>query len=255
MHPVLIRIGPLTIYTYGFFIAVGFLVGLYLAVRQAKKEGMPYNRIADLGFYILLGAIAGSRLLYVLLNIEQYLKSPLDIFKVWEGGLVFYGGLIVAVLLANYHMRRHRLPFWKTADIFAPSLAIGHAIGRLGCYSAGCCYGCPTDIPWAVTFTHPESLAQKGISIHPTQLYESAGELAIFLFLITYRKRKPLTGSLVLTYGILYSTLRFSVEFLRGDLERGFVVSWLSVSQAVSLGIFAVSLVLLLLIRSRAKRV
>src|SRR3990172_9409795 len=109
MHPVLIRIGPLTIYTYGFFVAVGFLVGLYLAVRQAKKEGISHDRIADLGFYILLGAIAGSRLLYVLLNIEQYLKSPLDIFKVLEGGLVFYGGLIAAVLLAFYHMRRHRL--------------------------------------------------------------------------------------------------------------------------------------------------
>lgn len=253
MHPVLIKIGPLTVYTYGFFVAMGFLVGLYLAVRQAKRQGMPYEQVADLGFYILLGAIVGSRLLYVLLNLKQYLESPLDVFKLWEGGLVFYGGLIAAVLLAAWHIRRHRLPFWQTADIFAPSLAIGHSIGRLGCFSAGCCYGCPTNLPWAVTFTHPQSLAIKGIPIHPTQLYESAGELAIFLLLIAYRRRRPVEGSLILAYGMLYSVLRFFTEFLRGDLERGFVTSWLSVSQAVSIVVFAASLILWKLINRKVK--
>jgi len=251
MYPVLIKIGPITIYTYGFFVAVGFLLGLYLAMRQAKREGISPERISDLGFYILIGAIGGSRLLYVALNAPHYLRNPIDIFKIWEGGLVFYGGLIAALALGIWYIRRHRLPVGRTADIFAPSLAIGHSIGRLGCFSAGCCYGRPTKLPWGVTFTNPESLAIKGIPLHPTQIYESLGEFLIFITLITYRKKRPPSGSLILAYGALYSVLRFFVEFLRGDEERGFVATGISISQAVSIGVFLVSVFMFMRIRKK----
>lgn len=253
MYPIIIKIGPLTVYTYGMFVAAGFLLGVALAVREARRQGMPYERVADLGFYILLGAIVGSRLLYVMLNAGYFISRPLDIFKIWQGGLVFYGGLAAAVALAVWHMRRHSLPVWKTTDLFAPSLAVGHAIGRLGCFSAGCCYGRPAEgLPWAVTFTNPESLAAKGIPLHPTQIYESIGEFAIFLFLMSFKQRKAFDGQLILIYGMAYPVLRFIVEFWRGDEARGMVMPWMSVSQAVSIALFAATLVVYIRLSRRA---
>jgi phosphatidylglycerol:prolipoprotein diacylglycerol transferase len=141
MYPKLIGIGPLTIHTYGFLIAIGFLIGLWLAVRQATKEGIFPTKIIDLGFYILLAAIIGSRLFFVVINLDHYLRNPLDIFKIWEGGLVFYGGVLLAIPTVIWYVRKNNLALWQTADIFAPSVAIGHVFGRLGCFAAGCCYG------------------------------------------------------------------------------------------------------------------
>src|SRR6266498_2676993 len=147
MHPVLIRIGPLTIHTYGVLVAAGFLLGLALAARQAKREGVPPERIIDIGFYVVLSAIVGSRLFFVALNYSHYIRHPLDIFKIWEGGLVFYGGLILAVPVSIWYIKKQKLDLSGIADIFAPSLAIGHAIGRLGCFFAGCCYGRLSQLP------------------------------------------------------------------------------------------------------------
>ena len=239
MHPELFKIGPLTVHTYGVLVAAGFLLGLTLAVRQAKKEGIPPNKIVDLGFYILLSALIGSRLFYVMINAGHYLKNPLDIFKVWEGGLVFYGGLVLTVPTVLWYVKKNALNVWSTADLFAPSLAIGHAIGRIGCFYAGCCYGKPAEgVPWAVTFCDPQTLALVGIPLHPTQLYESLGELTIFLVLITLRRHKSFNGQLFVAYVMLYSVLRFIVEFFRGDVERGFITHQLSFSQGVSVLIF-----------------
>ena len=134
MHPILIRIGPLIIHTYGFLIAVGFLIGLMLAILQAKKEDIPSDKIIDLSFHILLAAIIGSRLLFILINLGYYINNPMDIFKIWEGGLVFYGGLMLAIPAAVLYVKKNGLSVWKTADIFAPSMAIGHVFGRLGCF-------------------------------------------------------------------------------------------------------------------------
>lgn len=245
MHPVLVRIGPLTIHTYGVLVAAGFLLGLALAVKQAKKEGVAPERIIDIGFYVLLSAIAGSRLLFVVLNAGYYVDHPLDIIKVWEGGLVFYGGLALAVPVAIWYIRKHSLDISGIADIFAPSVAIGHAVGRLGCFSAGCCYGKTAHIPWAVTFLHPESLARTGIPLHPTQLYESIGEFLNFLVLITLRRHSFFKGQLFWTYVFLYSVLRFVVEFFRGDEARGFLVGGISVSQGISViaGLVAIAVI------------
>ncbi len=245
MLPVLLRIGPLTLHTYGVLVAAGFLFGLAFAVKQGRKEGIPPERIIDIGFYVLLCAIAGSRLLFVVINAGYYVKHPLDSVKIWQGGLVFYGGLALAVPVAILYMKKHRLDVWNIADVFAPSLAIGHAIGRLGCFSAGCCYGKPAQIPWAVTFVHPESIAGTGIPLHPTQLYEAAGEFINFLVLIALRRHRYFRGQLFWSYIFLYSALRFAVEFFRGDEARGFVVGGLSVSQGISViaGLVAVAVI------------
>lgn len=252
MHPILIKIGPLTIHTYGVFIAAGFLLGLALAVRQAKENNIAPDKIIDLCFYMLIAAIAGSRLFFIGINAGFYLKNPVAIFKVWEGGLVFYGGVIFAVPVAVWYTKKKGLELWSTADIFAPSLAIGHAIGRLGCLSAGCCHGKPSGgIPWAITFTDPECLAPTGIPLHPTQLYESAGEFANFFLLILLRKHQSFKGQLFWAYLILYSALRFMIEFFRGDEARGFLISGISISQGISVLIFLGAIAGLIIFRKK----
>lgn len=234
----------MTLHTYGLLVATGFVTGLFLAVRQAKRQGISSERILDLGFYILLAAIIGSRLLFVATAPEHYLSRPLEIFKIWEGGLVFYGGLIFAVPVAVWYMNRHSLDKWAIADIIAPSIAIGHAIGRLGCFSAGCCYGAPAEgLPWAVTFLHPETLAIRGVPLHPAQIYESLGELVNFSLLIILRKHQSFKGQLFWTYILFYSVLRFVVEFFRGDEIRGFIFAGISTSQGISVVMAAVAAV------------
>ena len=256
MHPVLIRFGPLTIHTYGFLIAVGFLIGLWLAVIQAKKENIPANKILDLSFYLLLAAIIGSRLFFILINAGHYINHPLDIFKIWEGGLVFYGGVLLAVPVAVWYVKSHGLDVWSAADIFAPSIAVAHVFGRLGCLSAGCCHGKPAEnLPWGIIFTDPESLAPTHILLHPTQLYESTGELLIFLTLITLRNYKSFRGQLFMMYLILYAVLRFIVELFRGDVGRGFIMGNLSVSQGISILIFLMGTAGFFSLRGKSRKV
>lgn len=253
MHPVLFRFGPFTIHTYGFFIALGFLVGLWVATYLAKKESIPHARIIDLGFYILVAALVGSRLFFIILNAPYYLHNPLEVLKIWEGGLVFYGGVLLAVPTAFWFVRKHSLGIWRTADVFAPALAIGHALGRLGCFFAGCCYGKTADsLPWGVIFTDPECLAPTALLLHPTQLYESAGELLNFFILFALMKHKKFDGQLFLTYLVLYSVLRFIVEFFRGDIERGFILNSISIAQGISLLIFIMAIIGFVILRQKS---
>jgi len=255
MHPILIRLGPLTIHAYGFLIAVGFLVGLWLALVQAKKEGISSDRIVDLGFYILLAAIVGSRLLFILVNLDYYIQKPADIFKIWEGGLVFYGGVLLAVPTALWYVRKNAMDIWNTADIFAPSIAISHVFGRIGCFMAGCCYGkIAQSLPWGMIFTDPDCLAPTNVLLHPTQIYESAGELVNFLILLTLRPYKSFNGQIAMIYLLLYSLLRFSVEFFRGDVGRGFLIGDLSVSQGISIVMFFAAVAGLLLLWKKKKQ-
>ena len=240
MHPVLFTLGPLTIHTYGVLIASGFLAGMFLAVREAKRQGINPDRILDLGMYILAAAVIGSRILDVAVEYKYYAAHPLEIFMIWRGGLVFYGGFIAALLTGVWYLNRHRLPIWKTGDILAPSIALGQAIGRLGCLSAGCCYGKPTTLPWGITFTDPGSLAMLGVPLHPTQLYESVGDFGIFLGLYLFRKKKAFDGQVFWLYVLCYSVLRFLVEMVRGDAVRGFVhIAGLTLSTSQAVGIVA----------------
>lgn len=252
MYPVLIKIGPVSIHTYGFLIAAGFLLALWLAVMQSKKAGIQQEKIIDMGFYGLIAALAGSRLFFVLTNLSYYAKHPVDVIKIWEGGLVFYGGLLLAVPVLIWYTRKNSLPIWQSADIWAPSIAVGHAIGRLGCFSAGCCYGKPAlDIPWAVTFTNPASLAIKGVPLHPSQLYESAGEFLNFLILVALRKHQSFRGQLFWMYILNYSIIRFIVERFRGDEVRGFIVPGFSISQGISVLMFITAVIFLIVLKKR----
>lgn len=233
MHPILFKIGQISIYTYGFFIAMGFLTGILLAKREALRVGEDPEKVMDLAFYILIAAIVGSRLFYVVTNPKAFLTDPLEVFRIWNGGLVFYGGFIFAGIAALIYFKKRKLHLCKTADILAPSLAIGHFLGRLGCFFAGCCYGKVCNLPWAVTFTHPDSLAPLGVSLHPTQLYSAVNNLVIFGLVWLLRHFKKFDGQIFWTYVLLYGITRSFIEMFRGDFRGSLVFETLSVSQAI----------------------
>ncbi len=260
----------LPVYAYGLLIAAGFLAGIHLAQREARRRGQDAERIADLAFWILVAALVGSRVYFILVNFGEYFgpgrflaETPFGrmprFLAVWEGGLVFYGGFIGATLTAFVYMRRHRMPFLAYADTLIPSLAVGHFFGRLGCFCAGCCWGAVAHdhLPWAARFP-PESLAYQTFAsrahpadfhapggattlpLHPTQLYESFGELGLFLLLaLVVRPRKRFHGQVLASWLLLYAVLRWTVETFRGDVERG-VWLGLGAGQWTSLVIFGV---------------
>jgi phosphatidylglycerol:prolipoprotein diacylglycerol transferase len=235
MFPILLKLGPVTIRTYGLLVAVGFFVALQYLLRRAGRFSIPENRLLDLVLYVIVAGLVGARIAYVLFNWSFYSHRLFDVFKVWEGGLVFYGGFIAAVITVILYAARHKdLRLWTVGDLFAPALALGHAFGRLGCFFAGCCYGLPTHLPWGVQYCSTEALAPLGVSLHPTQLYEAAGNLAIFFALDLYNRRRHPEGYAFASYLMLYAALRFCVEFLRGD-ERGAFFAGLSPSQVGSL--------------------
>lgn len=246
MHPVLITIGPVSIYTYGLFVALGFLTGILLAQKEAARLGQAPSQIGDLCFFLLIAAIVGSRLFYIAVNPGDFLQNPLEIFKIWNGGLVFYGGFIGAAVTAAVYLKKKQLPLWQTVDILAPGVAAGHVFGRMGCFAAGCCYGKACDFPWAVTFTHPMSLAPHGIPLHPTQLYEVINNLLLFAFLWWFRKRKRFDGQVFWVYLLLYGVTRSLLEIFRGDPRGLFWGGLLSISQIIGLSLAAISVAMLI---------
>ncbi len=254
MHPHLISIGPLTLHTYGLFVAIGFIAGLSLALRQDKKEGLEREAILDLGFYILTAAIIGSRIFYVAVNYSYYLENPVEALKIWRGGLIFYGGFIPAFAVMAYYLKKHQLPLWKVTDVFAPSLALGQSLGRIGCFFAGCCYGKVCDLPWAVTFTDPKSLAPTGIPLHPTQLYEALVTFMIFLVLLWMGKDKKFDGQVAGVYVFLYSISRIATEQFRGDPKIALPEGFLSVSQWIAATLIALSVGMLFYLGRRKPR-
>ena len=252
MHPILFQFGNIAVYSYGFLIAAGFFLGIILAMRAAKRQGVKPEIIMDLCFYILVAAIVGSRLFYVVTAWESFADNPLEILKIWKGGLVFYGGFLGAVAAAVIYMRLNRLPVWKTADILAPSISMGQAIGRLGCFMAGCCYGQPSDVSWAVTFTSRHCLAPINTPLHPTQLYSAFTNLAIFGILLIFSRRNQVPGRIFWTYVLLYGVTRSIIESLRGDFRGAEVFGLLSISQTLGLAGAVVAIIMLALMSRRA---
>jgi len=253
MFPDIISIGPVTLHTYGLFVAIGFFVGIMITIRLGKAEGFSSQQIMDMGFIIILSAIIGSRALYVLINASYFTQAPLDALKIWQGGLVFSGGVIGVVLTMVWYIKRHGLPLGKIADLWAPAIAIGQCLGRIGCFMAGCCYGKPTDLPWGVTFTHPHSLCPPNISLHPAQLYSSLSGVIIFLIImILYTKRK-FEGQIFLWFLILHSTARLALERFRGD-DRGLLLnSNMSMTQFVAVLILIVSAGILIVVKAKRR--
>jgi len=234
------HIGPLTLHTYGVLLALAFLAGLWVVSREAKKAGLDASVITDMAVYVLIGGLVGAKLLLLLVEWSYYAKHPGEIWGLLQSGGVFYGGLLGAFPVAWWFARRHHLDGWRTADVLAPGVAIGQAIGRLRCFAAGCCYGRPADVPWAVTFHDVYATRQVGTPLdtplHPTQLYESLATLAIFIFLRWLAGRKRFDGQVTLAYVFLYAVARFVIEFYRGDAARGMVLGgWLSTSQFIAI--------------------
>ena len=238
MYPRLFELGPITVYTYGVLLAAAYLLGLQVARIRARKRGLDPNRVLDLGIYIIISALIGAKLLLLITDFKTFTSDPRELLTLARSGGVFYGGLILAVAVALWYIRKIGLPLWTTCDVFAPGIALGHVVGRFGCLFAGCCFGKPTTRPWGITFTDPFAAANVGtplgVPLHPTQLYEAGAEFIILVFLLaTERKGRAYPGRTFWLYMLLYAISRFIIEFYRGD-ERG-AVGMFSTSQFISI--------------------
>lgn len=247
MFPLLAKLGPVPIHTYGVMIALGFLGAAYLNRKLAIRSGLSGEAMVDFTFWGLLVGFLGARILFVLTRLSYFASDPVGIFRIWEGGFVFWGGPLIVIPWGAWYLKRHRLPFWKTADISVCGLVVGHILGRIGCVSVGCCYGRPTGGDWGLRF-HTETVepALRGIALHPVQLYEAAALALLLVGLLRVFRKKAFDGQVFLTYLLVYPVIRSVVETFRGDLIRGFVVEGLvSTSQFISALTFAGALVLL----------
>jgi len=242
MHPILFRIGSLQVPTYGVLLASGLILAIYTAVRLGQREGLDRGRLLDFGTWLIVVGLVGAKVLMIVTDWSSYRNSPGEIFSIatLEAGGVFYGGFIAATLFAAWYVRVYRLPVRKIFDVYAPAIALGQSVGRLGCFAAGCDYGKPTNSFLAVIFTNPRAHDITGVPmgtpLHPTQVYESLATLVIFAVLLWRYSRKKRDGEIFLTYLVLYAVARFFLEFLRGDEDRGFVFNHLlSTSQFIAL--------------------
>jgi phosphatidylglycerol:prolipoprotein diacylglycerol transferase len=216
MHPILFRLGPLDIHTYGVLVAAGFLLGLTLAGRRAKAEGLDPRAISDLGIWLIVAGMGGAKLFHVVFFWDEFIRAwRYEGLRSLREGFVFYGGFISAIVTTILFARKRRLPLWKLADVCAPSVALGHAFGRLGCYFNGCCFGTVCELPWAVRF--PGNHLMHSAPVHPTQLYEVLGNFILFGALSAFYRRKRFDGQVWWWYVLAYGALRFAIEFVRGD--------------------------------------
>jgi phosphatidylglycerol:prolipoprotein diacylglycerol transferase len=251
MFPRLLELGPVTLYSYGLLLALGYLAGLRLAMVRARARGLNGDRVMDLGIWIIVSALVGAKLLLLYQDWRLFSSDPKQLLSLAQSGGVFYGGLILAVIVALWYIRRHKLPMWTTTDVFAPGIALGHVIGRVGCFLAGCCYGTETTVPWSVVFTDPFAFANAGtplnVHLHPTQLYESGAEALILVGLLALEKRgRPFPGRTFWGYLLAYGLSRFLIEFFRGDRGRGlYFGDAVSLSQIISIVLVPLSLLML----------
>jgi phosphatidylglycerol---prolipoprotein diacylglyceryl transferase len=226
MHPILFQLGSLTVYTYGLLVAAGVFLGLWYARGQAPRVGLSANRIWNLGIYMVFGALIVSKLWLLASDWSYYTAHPADIFSIatLQSAGTFYGGLLGAMLTLALYTHFERIPLLSALDTFAVAAPLAHAIGRLGCFAAGCCYGRPTSLPWGVVFTSDAAGQIAGtplhVPLHPTQLYEAAAEFLNFVFLVWLGARQRFTGQMLGAYFILYGVERGVVEFFRGDPGR-----------------------------------
>ena len=244
MFPKILEIGSFSLPTYGVLIAIGFLVALALSARLARRSGLDPERVTSLAVVLLLSAIAGAKVFMVVDSWSYYAQDPSRLFTMsaLRSGGVFYGGLVAAIAVAYWYTRRHKMPWLATADTMVPGLAFGHAIGRLGCFAAGCCWGRQSDVAWAVTFTDPAAHSFTGvplnIPLHPTQLYEALGTAAIGLVLLWLFLRPHPAGVVLGSYLVLYSGFRFMVEILRDESARTLLLGGaISTTQCVAAGL------------------
>jgi phosphatidylglycerol---prolipoprotein diacylglyceryl transferase len=256
MHKIAITLAGWPVYWYGVLVAVGFLAGLWTASRRAQRGGLRAESILDTGPWVLLGAVIGARAFYIFNNWQsEFAGKPFwNLINLRQGGLVFYGGLIGATLAAILYLRHKKLPVWKVADALAPSIALGAVFGRLGCFMNGCCYGCPTDLPWAVHF--PADHESGGAGVHPVQVYDSLCNLALYAGLAWLYRRKRFDGQVFATHLMCYAVLRAFVEWFRNDYRAQdyYLGGFLTPAQFISVGILVLGAVLFWGLRRAAQK-
>ncbi len=261
MHPILFELGPLRLSAYGAGVGAGLLLAMYLASRWSQgREDFPKDLFWTMGLIAVVGGVVGARLEYVRVHLPEFVDAPLRIFAVQNGGVVFHGGLLLALLGLVLYLRWKKLPALAALDYAAPAAAFALGLARLGCFGAGCCYGGPTDLPWAVTFTDEMAIAPTGVALHPTQLYASIYATALGAFLYGRLQRKRFDGEIVLLFFTVYPVLRSINEVLRSDdKERGWFLEdllgqTLSTAQGISVLLALGALVgwVVLLRRARA---
>jgi len=242
MHPTFLHIGGFELASYGLMTALGYAAASFYLLPRAKKINIDADTFWNLIFIIFAGALIGAKLMFIVLHWGDmgatFSDRFINVFKNFRYGFVFFGGVILAISGVMWYIRRKKLPMLKTMDFMIVGLPLGHALGRIGCFLAGCCYGKPTTMPWGVTFTDPHSLVPDhllGVALHPTQLYESALNLLLFIFLHFSYKKPHKDGKILAQYLVFYGLMRFSIEFFRGDFRGGFFLG-MSPSQLISLG-------------------
>ncbi|MDR0401494.1 MAG: prolipoprotein diacylglyceryl transferase [Endomicrobium sp.] len=247
MYPILFSLKNFKIHTYGFFVALAFTISflyLYYSIKKIKKKIISYDELYHIFVYIMISGIFCARLFFIILNLEYFILYPIDVLKIWNGGLVYYGGFVGSIIFIFIYTKSKKIDLFNLCDIFAPSLALGHAIGRIGCFFAGCCYGKATNLPWAITFTNEYSLAIKHVSVHPTQIYESIINFLLFIILHFYSNGYGYfgnnsigSGMSVAIYLIVYGIARVVIEFFRGDTTKIYCTCF-SISQIISFFLF-----------------
>jgi phosphatidylglycerol:prolipoprotein diacylglycerol transferase len=252
MHPRLLTTPFFTLHTFGLLLALAYIAAFWWLTREGRRTGLDADALASLGFSAIVGAIIGAKVLMIVRDFPEYAAAPSEIFSlsVLASAGDFYGGFIGGLIASGMFFWRHpELPFWRTADLCGPAIALGQAIGRIGCFMAGDDYGRPTSLPWAVTFSDPDAAriggAPLGVPLHPVQLYESIVCLVLFAVLVRLSRRKRFDGEVILAYTLMYAIARFVLEFFRGDADRGFVFGGvLSTSQFIAslLGPVAIAL-------------
>jgi len=265
MHPRLFTTPFFTLHTFGLLLAAAYLAAFWWLMREGRREHLDPDALSSLGFWAIIGAIIGAKVLMVVRDLPAYLATPRELFSLslLSSAGDFYGGFIGALIAsAIFFWREPQLPFWRTADLCGPAIALGQAIGRIGCLMAGDDYGKPASVPWAVTFTDPDASqiggAPLNVPLHPVQLYESVVCLILFAILVRIARRKRFDGEVILAYTFLYAVARFILEFYRGDADRGFVFGGLlSTSQFIAVILAPLAVVLWRVRRrtpSRAKK-
>ena len=251
MHPIAFQLGSLTVTWYGVMVMLGFVAGMWTASRRALQAGFDPERVLDLGPWLIIGAVIGARCLYVATfwRDEFAGQSWTAVFMVWHGGLVYYGGLAGASLGCILYTLLKKVPLWSTADVLAPSIALGQAFGRVGCLLNGCCYGRACVWPWAIAFPADNAARAPTTPVHPTEIYESLLSLALYAWLAGRFRRRKFDGQVFAAYLIGYALVRSLVELFRGDYPPGqYVGGWLTPGQTVSIIILVVGLLLLALL-------
>ncbi|HET9952129.1 MAG TPA: prolipoprotein diacylglyceryl transferase [Candidatus Eisenbacteria bacterium] len=260
MHPTLLKFQGIELHSYGLLLAIAFLLGIQIFVARARARGLPEDAMHTLSLWLLVLAIGGARVLFVLTHWREYAADPLAILRLWEGGLILYGGYLAAIGGGILYLRRRKIPVWRVGDAAAPSMALGIAIGRLGCFMNGCCYGLPTHLPWGVHFP-PETLASytfPGMAIHPSQLYLSGSSFILFAVILALDRTRRFDGWLFWSYIAIDAVVRILIDFTRYYDETAVIGTMgpltFNMNQVLSAGLILLSALMLAILSRRREK-